>query len=79
MPAQGGADQPEEDGPDTGPLSSIHIEPAEEGGNIITHEPKVPARVKEMGLAHLKPRKHVVKNQKELEDHIHKHGPRLKP
>lgn len=72
------ADAGEEQG-DTGPLSSIHIEPAEEGGSVITHEPKAPSRVKAMGIDHLKPRKHVVKSHEEMVEHIKKHGKRLQP
>jgi hypothetical protein len=71
----GGEDAPEGDGP----LSHIDIDPAEEGGSIVTHHPRVPDRVKNMDEKAVKPRKHVMKNHDELVEHIKKHGKRLKP
>lgn len=72
-------DQGEVDAGDTGPLEAMHITPAEDGGSVVEHHPKVPERAKAMDHPAVKVRKHVVKNHDELVEHIKKHGKRLKP
>jgi hypothetical protein len=59
---------------DSGPLSKIELEPAEDGNVIATHHKKVPERVKHMDGA--KPRKHAL-HKDEVEEHIKKHKGRL--
>lgn len=78
----GDGDAGQEDGTDpgdTGPISQMQIDPAEDGGAVVTHHPRVPERVKSMDHPSAKPRKHVVKDHKELVKHVEKHGKRLKP
>ena len=76
MPADAGGG---EDEGDSGPLSHIDIDPAEDGGSIATHHPRVPSRVKNMDEKSVRPRKHVLKNHEELVEHIRRHGKRLQP
>jgi hypothetical protein len=63
---------------DTGPLDSISIDPAEGGGNIVTHYPKASARVKNAGYESMKPRKYPITNHADLMKHLTKHAKRIK-
>lgn len=74
----GDSDGGMEDG-DNGPLSKMEIDPAEEGGYVVTHHKKVPDRVKAMDPDKYKPRTHVKKNHEELVKHVEKHGKRVQP
>lgn len=74
-PSQG---DPDASGGDNGPLSSMNIEPAENGGAVITHHKKMPDRVKNMEHEDMKPRTHVAKDHKELMKHLEHHTKRLK-
>jgi hypothetical protein len=77
-PAEGAPDPAEGDGGgDSSPLSKMEIEPAEDGGSIVTHHPKVPARVKNMDHEAMRPKKHVVTSHKDLVKHVEKHSKRL--
>jgi negative regulator of genetic competence, sporulation and motility len=70
-------EQEAQESTDKGPLESIRIDPAEEGGHIVTHEPKASKRVKNADFESMRPRKHVVKNHEELMKHLEKHTKRL--
>ena len=59
----------------TSPLSSIEIQPAE-NGHIVTHHHKVSDRVKHMGYH--EPTKTVTKGHKDLMAHLEKHTKRLR-
>ena|SRR5665213_1287595 len=63
---------------DTGPLSGINMEPAENGGVIATHHPKISDRVKNMDHDSVKPRKHALKSHEDAVEHFKKHIHRLK-
>jgi hypothetical protein len=64
-------------GGDKSPLEKMEIEPAEDGGAVITHHPKAPARVKNMDHESMRPKKHVVTSHKDLVKHIDTHAKRL--
>jgi hypothetical protein len=51
-------------GGDNSPLSSIEVEPAANGGAIVTHRPKVSDRVRHMGRH--EPKKHVSNRRRRL-------------
>ncbi len=74
-PQEEQAEQPQAGG-DTGPLSRIEMEPAENGGAIVTHHMKVSDRVKHMGRH--EPKRHVFESKKKAAEHVAKHIHRLK-
>jgi hypothetical protein len=77
-PSDNPGDQDETDGGgDKSPLEKMEIEPAEDGGAVITHHPKAPARVKNMDHESMRPKKHVVTSHKDLVKHIDTHAKRL--
>lgn len=79
-PSDGPDDQSETSGGgDSKPLSSIQIDPAEDGGAVVTHNPKVPERVGKMDHEATRPKKHVVTDHKELMKHLDRHTKRLTP
>lgn len=76
----GDSDGGQEDGSDANsPLSKIEVEPAEDGGAVITHHKKMSDRVKAMDTEETRPKRHVAKNHAELMKHLKKHTKRLKP
>lgn len=74
-PPEAAVDEGPED--ESQPLSQMDIEGAENDGHIVTHHPKVSDRIKAMGYG--KPRRHAIKNDDDLAEHIKRHAKRLHP
>jgi len=61
-----------------GPLERIEVEPAEDGGAIVTHHKKMSSRVKHADYESIRPKKHVFESKEAAAKHVMKHIHRLK-